>query len=351
MFNKKEVIMKKIIIFVMLILIINACAVNAKSKKSSKPKWLTNPKKVYPEQLYLTAIGEGDTRSDAENMAAANLSKIFESVIHSEENVNQRYMELTNKKGTETSDYTSVNKDVNISSSQKLFNIKFAQSYTDKTGRVHVLAYINRVETSDIYQQKIDDNSQKVRFYIEKSKEINNPIKKYAYLSAAMVFAQNNKILLEQLRIIDSSSIDMIKFGYNINDLSVMLSDASRMVTFSLSIKGDDGRITSILEDVLTGMGFVLGENGVLKIEGSISFNDTDLKRNDGFKFVRYYLDIKVKDVDNNIILAINEKGREGHLSFAEAKERCIRKIEKKLKKKFKSKLVKYFDSLVIKEK
>ena len=65
----------------MLILIINACAVNAKSKKSPKPKWLTNPKKVYPEQLYLTAIGEGDTRSDAENMAAANLSKIFEATI------------------------------------------------------------------------------------------------------------------------------------------------------------------------------------------------------------------------------------------------------------------------------
>ncbi len=339
--------MKKIILFVFVAIILSNCAVNAKSKKSKIPEWLQNPKKVYPDQLYLTAIGEGDTRADAENMATANLSKIFSSKVHSEENVNQRYMELTKSGKTDLTDYTSVNKNVKITSNQELFNIQFAQSYTDKNGIVHVLAYINRVQTSDIYQQKIGENAKKVRYFIKKSKNA-EPLKKYAYLSAAMVFAKKNKTLLDQLAIIDKDSIELLKLGYSLNDLTIMLSDAARNVDFTISVKDETSRITPILEDILTDMGFILGDNGVLQIEGDVNFYPTNLKRKDGFKFVRYTLNIKVKDNKNNIIVALNEKGREGHVTVREAKERCIRKIEKKLKKKFKNKLIKYFDSLAI---
>ena len=95
-------------------------------------------------------------------------------------------------------------------------------------------------------------------------------------------------------------------------------------------------------------MGFILGQNGVLKVEGEITFEPTSLNRKDGFKFVRYTLNLKLKDNQGNIIVALNEKGREGHTTTKEAKERCIRKIEKKLKKNFKKKLLKYFDSLAV---
>jgi hypothetical protein len=97
-------------------------------------------------------------------------------------------------------------------------------------------------------------------------------------------------------------------------------------------------------------MGFIFGSNGILRIEGSINYIETNLKRKDGFKFVRYVLDLKVKNSNGNIVLAMNEKGREGHLTVTEAKERCIRKIEKKLRKKMIKRLNSYFDNLIVKE-
>ena len=52
-----------------------------------EPKWVSNPKTDYPDDLYLAAVGAGDTRRSAENAATASLSRIFESHIESDERV------------------------------------------------------------------------------------------------------------------------------------------------------------------------------------------------------------------------------------------------------------------------
>jgi len=342
--------MKKLVVIMFVLSLIMACTVNAKSKKNKSPKWLDNPKSVYPDQIYLVAVGEGDTRSDAQNMAAANLSKIFESKIHADENVNQRYSEITKKGKTNVSDITNVNKNVNISSSQTLLNIQYANTYTNNLGRVFALAYIDRMATSEIYQTKIEENAKNVKYFTKQSTENDDPLKIYSFLNVALIYAKQNDYLLQQLDIINGSARDLINLGYSINDLNIKFANAANNVTFSLAIKGDDNRITNIVEEMLTDMKFILGTNSVLKVEGSINFNDTDLKRNDGFKFVRYNLNIKIKDRSGNILASLNTKGREGHTTYDEAKERCIRKIQKKLQKKLKKKLLAYFDNLVIKK-
>jgi len=56
--------MKKITLIVMIALLLFACAPQQKTVKrgsGAKPIWLENPKQVYPDSQYMTAIGEGDT--------------------------------------------------------------------------------------------------------------------------------------------------------------------------------------------------------------------------------------------------------------------------------------------------
>ena len=57
--------MKKTILLSIIIILILSCVAHAKKRKGSKPEWLKNPKAVYSKAMYLTAIGEGDSRSDA----------------------------------------------------------------------------------------------------------------------------------------------------------------------------------------------------------------------------------------------------------------------------------------------
>ena len=51
------------------------------SCSSNQPDWLDKPTEQYPQQHYLSAVGEADDRNTADDRALANLAKIFEVAI------------------------------------------------------------------------------------------------------------------------------------------------------------------------------------------------------------------------------------------------------------------------------
>jgi len=323
----------------------------AKSKKetNSRPVWLENPKAKYSELLYLTAIGEGDSRNGAENMAAANLSKIFESKIKAEDATRQRYRELTIDHKTTTEDDLTVDKNVNIRSEQTLYNIQFADSYTDDLGRIYALAFLKRFETGEIYEGKIDKNAERIEYFSKQSKEANGILIKYAALNAASVVALHNEILLEQLNIISPDTKEFLELNYNYNDLVKETAELAKQVGFSINIQNDpDHKIGIAVESMLTDLGFVISEKGILEVVSDVLFENTDLHRDDDFKFVRYNFNLKIIDKSGNIIVSLFEIGKEGHTTYFEAQERAIRTIDKKIKKNLKKKLIAYFDGLVM---
>ncbi len=339
--------MKKTILLSLIIILILSCAAHAVKRKGSKPEWLKNPKAVYPEQMYLTAIGEGDSRSDAENMAAGNLSRIFESNIKAEETVNQRYMELTKNNKTELEEQTDVTKSVNIQSKQTLLNIQFGESYTDDVGRISTIAYLNRMKTAEIYENKINKNAGRIDYFVGISKKSDDPILKYAALSAASAVSLHNELLLTQLTIIFPSAIDMLEINYHHDQIIKDTKAAAANVSCKIAIQNDDeNKIKIMLEELINDLGFVLSEDNVLRIDGNILLEKTDMKRD--LEFIRYELQINVTDNKNKVIVSMSEKGREGHVSATEAKARAIRTLSKQINKQLKRKLIAYFDGMVL---
>ena len=339
--------MKKSILLAITLILILSCAAHAKKRKSSKPEWLKNPKAVYSEQMYLSAIGEGDSRSDAENMAAGNLARIFESNIRAEETVNQRYMELTKNNKTDFEEQTDVTKSVNIQSKQTLFNIQFGESYTDDMGRVHTIAFLNRMKTAEIYESKINKNAERISYFAKIANESNDPILKYSSLSAASAVSLQNELLLAQLAIIFSSAIDMLEINYNHNKIIKDANEAAAGISCNIRIQNDEeNKITILLEELVNDLGFVLSDYNVLTIDGNILLEKTDLKRD--LEFVRFELQINITDNKGNVIVSMSEKGREGHISATEARARAIRTLSKKINKQLKKKLIAYFDGMIL---
>jgi len=339
--------MKKVILLSIVMILILSCAAHAKRKKNSEPNWLKDPKAAYPEQMYLTAIGEGDSRSDAENMAAGNLARIFESNIIAEETVNQRYMELTKNKKTDIEEQTDVLKNVNVKSQQTLFNIQFGESFTDDMGRVHTIAYLNRMKTAEIYESKISKNVDQINYFKGLYNKSNDPIFRYAAMSAASAVSSQNEILLAQLTIISPSFIDMLELNYNHNEIMKDTNSAASAISCNININNDeDNKVTILIEELINDLGFVLSKEKILSINGDILLEKTDLKRE--LEFIRYELQINITDNHDNIIVSMSEKGREGHVSAQEAKARAIRTLSKKINKQLKKKLVAYFDGMVL---
>ena len=339
--------MKKSILLAITLILILSCAAHAKKRKGSKPEWLKNPRAVYSEQMYLTAIGEGDSRSDAENMASGNLARTFESNVRAEETVNQRYMELTKNNKTDVEEQTDVTKSVNIQSQQTLFNIQFGENYTDDMGRIHTIAYLNRLKTAEIYESKINKNAERISYFVGIANDTYDPLLNYASLSAASAVSSHNEILLAQLTIIFPSAIDMLEINYNHNKIVKDAKAAAAAISCNIDIQNDeDNKITILLEELVNDLGFVLAADNVLSIDGEILLEKTYLKRD--LEFVRFELQINVSDNSGNVVVSMSEKGREGHISATEAKARAIRTLSKKINKKLKKKLIAHLDGMVL---
>lgn len=317
--------------------------VGCKSLMGGAPDWVKNPKLVYPENQYLVSVGEGDTRRGAENAASANLARIFEAHIESDE----RLLDQTRESGKRFERTTHFTADINILSSQTLFNIQHAEAWQDDQGRVHAIAYLDRRKTATIYRDKVDEQTRRIHFLIAQSEQSHDLLKQYATLRAAVHHMEENKILLRQLKVIHPPSIPSSTPDYPENTIRKSLADTAKQIRVQISVGGDDAhRMRIILEELITHYGFVIGTPSVLEITGKVDVADTGQRTAD-LVFVRYTLALQVKDAEESILISINEKGREGHISLNEARIRSFRTLENMIHPKGSHRLDTYFDSLI----
>jgi hypothetical protein len=331
--------MKKTIVILFVIGTL-ACAQN-------RPVWIDNPQTQYPSTKYLTAIGTGDTRKAAENAAAANLSQIFQATITAEQTVNERYKELFTAPNQSTFESQSeVTKNITIATDQTLYNVQFAESYIDNLGKTYVLALLERQPTAEIYERKMDENDQQMMRYIEHSAAAKDPIVRYANINAAAVFSLMNETLKQQLNIILPGASYTPKSGFDHVKVQQLLNDSRKSLPFSIAITGDnDGRVKAILKEMISELGFVTAEKGIISISGEVGFQEIDLKRPE--KFVRWNYKLSVVDPSNVSIVSLTENGREGHMTFDEAVNRALRTMKQKIKTNFGREINKYFDRMV----
>jgi hypothetical protein len=306
------------------------------------PAWVNNPQSVYPENEYLVAVGEGDTRHAAENIAEANLARIFEAHIESDE----RLIDQVHETNTSFQRATEFTTDINILSSQTLHNIQHAESWRDNRGRVHAVAYLNRRDTAEIYRNKIANQTAGIQFLLAQAEQTGDLIKQYAILRESSRQALKNERLLQQLKIIHPPSAAG-SLPYSEDHLRKNLADTAQQIRVKINLTGDtNGRMTAVIEDLITRYGFVGGTPSLLNIEGRISITDTGQRTAD-LVFVRYELVLQIKDAQNSVLFTLNEKGREGHVSLSEARNRSFRTLENKIKSTGSKRLDVYFDSLI----
>ena len=331
--------MKKILIMLTLISCSIASNMN-EHKTEKKPKWLQNPKSVYADKYYLSAIGQGDSRQQAINMATANLAKIFEVKVNASETIDLKYLEIFKNEKWQYEEQSGIQKSITTKSNETLLNVQIGESYADEMGQVFAIAYLNRFETAQIYNTKIFENSAKIQHHL--SQKSDNILQKYIHLVAASSIAKKNDILQNQLKII-AHNLDGT-LDYDFQQIIEDTKKTAQNIGFTVNVKNDEnGKIETAIISLLTDLGFVISNKPILKIEGEINLTKTDLKRD--IDFVRYEFQLQISSQDE-IIVVISKNGREGHISKNEAKARCVRTIEKIINSKMRQKLTAYFRSL-----
>lgn len=275
---------------------------------SASKNGYSNMEKQYPESKFLSAVGYGDNLKDAEKNAIGKLSIIFESEVNVDQTLTENYLEYSDD-NVSTLEYKSkTQKRINLSSNQKLMNVKTGKHYTDENGKVYTVAYINRLETAFIYEEKIQNNDNTILSLEEHSNQSDQKIVKYASLNKAIQLIDENLALLKQLSIISPNTVSYNDELAKYNFIKREKGKTANSIIFSFANTSND--VMNTFSHVLTSEGFRIGNNGDFNISTSVSFQEVDLGRSE--IFYTWEASIKLSELNGNTIFTFNQNGREG---------------------------------------
>ncbi len=316
--------------------------------RSDLPEWYLDPGSVYPDNTYLASVGTGDTRRAAEQQAMAGLSQTFEANIQVDMRTQERYRDIVTAQGTFSEADVQLAQTTNVQSAQTLLNIQFGEAAVDENGRVHAIAYIERLPTGRVYQELIQKNGRQVESFLREADNSNDVIREYAFVSAAGIIATNNEVLRNQLMIIAPALGQMVSVPYNYDALLQRRTDIASGMRVAVSLTGDDGdRVGGVLRQALNQERFpVSTDNPVLTVTGRVQIEPIDL--NPDFESVRWVLNLNMAGPNGSSLVSFDDQGRSSAVTTESAIAFAYRDMQEAVERNFVGAMRRYFDGLVL---
>lgn len=322
------------------ILILLSCSANRDLQTTQIPEWVESPTLKYPETLYFSAVGTGDTKQIAEQNAYANIAKIFQVDIQTEQRLSERYEERISEADIYSSSETQLENIYNITTNQTLKNIKVGESFFDaRTGTYYVLAYLDRLDTAALYEEDIKRNNSEITEIYVLYQASDNKLEKLGYLEKAVELAEITEILNSQLRVISPFN-EGIKIAFTSSALKNEQEQLARSVSVRLKVSEDyEEQIEGYLKETIANFGFSVipsdsAKEPDLEVIAHFSVKEIDLGRAE--HFVRWELTITLLDaLRGGEAFTYTDGGREGHINRQQAKSRALQSAHKKIRTDF----------------
>jgi|GEM_PF-1125705 len=242
--------------------LICACVVScASAPKEEEPAWIASPDTEYPSAAYITGLGDGTTKQEAKNNAAAEISRQLHT--HVESIISTDFAARTQHGLHDTTRTTTRN--VTITSGIELSGLSYTQPYLRKAEKTwYCLASISRKTAWTQFQKQIDQ-SREAFYAVYNNMPKDNPIKADVWYSRAQDAAD---AFLSQLAF--ASAIDNVRERTDyaadrtvIAELPVRLDELHQLITLRIASSPDfPGQLRTELSQTLSSMGFHLTDTG-----------------------------------------------------------------------------------------
>jgi len=313
-----------------LVILLCASAVFAQNP----PAWLTDLNSVYPDSTYLAAQGSGDTRKDAEADAADALSRIFNVKVTVNSTAQKRYMEIASQNKTLSESETSIVQNVGMQSDSQFTNLRYSDAYTDKKGKVYIVAYLDRAKTAEIYRSILKKDIELATALKERAENEDGILQKFSLLDSAVQVSMNSDRMLGQLQIIHAPTYKLYASEVDTAGLTALRDAAAKKVTCSVKIEGDPtGKIASIVRKALSGLKISVKSSGPLEVSGTWTMEPVQV--NPRFKSVRWTLSLAFADENGAEVASYFKEYRENAITEAEAQAFAYRSVEKMIAEGF----------------
>ncbi len=311
-----------------------------------KPSWVDGMSSDYPSAQYLTGVGQGQTRPEADNQAYAALARIFTAQISAQSKDWETYLLVERNGYSRDERRLTLDQVTQVSTDKVLEDVSIVDRWYDsKTATFYALAGMHRLQAETTLLERIAELDRSIEDDVRDVHQTTDALAKVRGLRRAT----RNLILREaynaDLRVIRASGQGSTA-PYQVHELTHQLDEfMAENLTLAIVVSGDHSEpVRQALTEGLIKEGFhiLLPPTGDAQNAGVESRQLPELLvrglvriwpievRDPHFRYVRWCSDFEVVErVSQRVLGAISRGGKEGHLSDREAVAKVIRIMQR----------------------
>ena len=248
-----------IITTLLLGLLLTACS-------SKQPDWVDKPDEEYPQKRYLSAVGEADNRSTADDRALANLAKIFEVAIDDRSLDFSQARVSADQSGSTVSNVQTAARYVTTEARQILEGAQLVESWQEETGRTYSLAVLEKAPATRRLREAVGGADRQIAGRVNYAgQQAPNPVVALAALEQARKLEVERSNLNRNLAVVSGKGI---KAPHDQASLEKMLRNALAILQFDA--KADSPGLQQNLESAIGTLGITLNSEAPYRLIGSL---------------------------------------------------------------------------------
>jgi hypothetical protein len=305
-----------------------------------KPVWVDSADPAYA--AYITRVGSGADRDQADQRAFSELVAYFRQSIQSETTLRSSYSEAQTGSSVKTESSVRMEEAIRISSQlDALEGAIIAARWHDGKNAYYSLATMDKAETIRIYTELVNANLKAINNLLDMTKAEKESFDGYLRYQQAAALADQNQAYASVLSVAgDKSNIrGSLRTGFEYRNearttvipkipIGVIVNPVTPNVN---AIRAGD--IESAFSSAITKSGFQGGTSRsryLLTVD--VALEEVSFPNNSN-KFARVSLNAALRDTQtgNRLIAYTFPPLREGHTTLAEAENRCVRSAVTKI--------------------
>lgn len=341
----------EIVLVVALCIVLTGCGTRFLSNPI--PGWISGPSTEYPPERFLHGVGQAKSRELAEKHAYAAIAKVFRAKVMVEDRDIESYVNPNSGSGARSTHAINIDRRIEVSTDKVLENVRIAKIWHDKKSKTHFALAIMNLDIADAsLRVRIHELDEKITYYVEKSRNpgpFDGSLQRVKHLRAAIRDLGLRKTYIADLMVINPTAAR----GDAPYEISKLRSELSRLfaehLIIAVEVTGDEAELVrrAVVEGLLReGLPVTSdrldlskrvfpprGEDGAtagpnLVVRGKTEFWPAMIP-DPVFTFVRWCTDFVVVEMNTRrVIGALSHSGKEGHLSFDEAKRRALSSMQ-----------------------
>jgi hypothetical protein len=322
----------------------------AQVNQGKQPAWVSAPDLVYDQNSFVSAVGHGTDRNQAEKDALGRLVAVFGQSVQADLKTINTYSEAVSKGAVNVSENTSVQNAIQTSAQMDaLIGAEIEDVWFDSKSTYYAVAALERRKAVSLYGDMIRSNERIIADLIAIPLADRNTLDSFSRYQLAATIADVNRIYANVLTVVGNTS-GIVPGDMKRGDAYRLEAvDITKNIPIEVRVTDDrSNRIKDAFASALTKQGFRSGGTDVRYIlHVRVDFSSVNLP-NQQNKFIRYVIDANLIDTrDSSVLLPFNITGREGHLSLSEAENRAVVAAEKKINDAYSTLLSNYLASLL----